>query len=50
MKEENKLCSFLDSMQEDIGLQRKKTRLCKKLDLGECLYKWFMQNNMKEFL
>jgi hypothetical protein len=45
MKEENKLRSFVDSIEDDIGLQRKKTRLCEHSKVDECLYKWFLQKH-----
>jgi hypothetical protein len=43
MKEENKLHSFVDSIEDDVGLQRKKTELCEHSEVDECLYKWFLQ-------
>jgi hypothetical protein len=43
MKEENKLHSFVDSIEDDTGLQRKKTRLCEHSEAYECLYKLFLQ-------
>jgi hypothetical protein len=43
IKEENKLRLFVDSIEDDIGLQRKKTRLCEHSEVDECLYKWFLQ-------
>jgi hypothetical protein len=48
MKEE-KLRSFVDSIVEDVRLQRKKTRLCEHNEVDECLYKWFLYKSvMKE--
>jgi hypothetical protein len=35
MKEENKLCSFVDSIEDDIGLQKKNTRLCEHSEVDE---------------
>jgi hypothetical protein len=43
MKEENKLCSFVDSIEDIVGLQRKKTRLCEHSEVDKCSYKWFLQ-------
>jgi hypothetical protein len=43
MKEENKLRAFVDSIEVDVGLRRKNTRLCEHSETDECLYKWFLQ-------
>jgi hypothetical protein len=42
MKEEEKLVMFVDFIEDDIALQRKKTRLCENSDVDKCLYKWFI--------
>jgi len=39
MKEEGKLCSFVDSIEDEWGLQRKEPAF----DVVECFYKWFLQ-------
>jgi hypothetical protein len=43
LKEENKLHSFVDSIEDNIGLQRKETRLCEQSEVDECLYRWLLQ-------
>lgn len=39
MKDENKLHSIIDSIDDDVGLQRKKTRFCRHSEVEVCLYK-----------
>jgi hypothetical protein len=41
MKE--KKITFVNSVEDKIGLQRKKTRACENSDVENCLYKWFLQ-------
>lgn len=41
MKEEHKL-SLVYTVQSEVGLQRKKTKLGKDSELDECLYRWFL--------
>jgi hypothetical protein len=43
MTKEKKLCPFVDSIEDNARLQRKKTRLCEHSEADECLYKWFLQ-------
>jgi hypothetical protein len=45
MKEENKWHLFVDSIEVDLGLQRKKTRLCDQSEVDKCLYKQFLQKH-----
>jgi hypothetical protein len=40
MREENKLHSFVDSTEDEVG--RKETRLCEHSEIDECLCKWFL--------
>lgn len=43
MKEEEKLLSFVDQVDDKIGLDRKKARLSDAGDVDECLFTWFVQ-------
>jgi hypothetical protein len=43
IKEENKLRSFVYSVEDDVRLRSMKTRLCDHNEVDECLYKWFLQ-------
>ena len=43
VKEEEKLRSFVASVESDVGLQRKKVRVGEDNELDDCLYKWFIQ-------
>jgi hypothetical protein len=43
MKEGNKLHSFVYSIEDDAGLQRKKTRFYEHSEVDECLCKWSLQ-------
>jgi hypothetical protein len=38
--DEKKVHLFLDFIDDDVGLQRKKTRLCEHSEVDECLYEW----------
>lgn len=42
MKEEDKLRNFVNTVESEIGLQRKKNKLGQNSDLDECLYRWFL--------
>jgi hypothetical protein len=44
MKEENKLRLFVDSIEDDVGLQRRRVD-CEHSEVDECLYKWFLQKH-----
>jgi transposase-like protein len=50
MKEENKLRSLVDSIEDGIGLQKKKTRLHGHSEVDKCLCKWFLQKHSERVL
>jgi hypothetical protein len=41
---------FVDSIEDNIVLQRKKTRLCEHCEIEESLYKWFLQKDSEKML
>lgn len=43
MAEETKLNSFVDKLDQETGLTRKKARLGKNQNVDDCLYVWFVQ-------
>jgi hypothetical protein len=43
MKEEEKLRAFVNTVETEVGLQRKKTRIGNYSEVDDCLYKWFVQ-------
>jgi hypothetical protein len=45
MKELHEFHLFVDTIENDIGLHRKKAKLCEDLDVDECLYKLFLQKH-----
>jgi hypothetical protein len=49
MREEDKLHLFVDSIEDDIGLQRKNTRLHENSYIDKCLYYRFYWPSMQHF-
>jgi transposase-like protein len=47
--EEGRLRSFLDKLDNILGLERKKSRLGKNETVDDCLYTWFIQKRSLDF-